>query len=173
MQTRGKGCGILVFVILLLFGIGWLVFTFQGMQLAEESAAWPSVEGEVDRTWIETERREDPDGDTETYYEPFVRYSYQVEGVSYTADRIDFGAKRSYGSRSSANNYLNDYPVGKQVEVFYNPDNPNQAVLVREARGATGSIIAGAAVILVSLVGGIGLLIKGGRKTAKFIDHQA
>lgn len=54
-------------------------------------------------------------------------YEYKVNGNTYTSDRIHF--VRIYSNMSSARRRLSEYPVGKQVLVYYNPHDPSKAAL--------------------------------------------
>ena len=51
-----------------------------------------------------------------------------VEGETFTSDRFSFG---SYGSsnREHADSIVAEFPAGKKVPVFYDPENPESAVL--------------------------------------------
>ena len=63
---------------------------------------------------------------------PWVEFSYLVGGHMYVSDELDFG-QWSY----DVPRYLNNYPIGKQVTIYYDPDKPKQAVLNK-----TGSYLA-------------------------------
>jgi len=57
-----------------------------------------------------------------------IKYSYTVKGKSYTSSRRSFN---DYGSdiRDQQQNIVDGYPVGKIVKVYFDPDNPQQAIL--------------------------------------------
>lgn len=57
-------------------------------------------------------------------YRPEILYSYQVNGVRYTADKSKTGTQVSSNLRSAAERAVQDYPAGRMIEVHYNPDNP-------------------------------------------------
>ena len=160
MKRNSFGCSTLVFLFALVMGIIWLVVTVRGMQLAVESEAWPSTTGTIVDTWIERDERTDSDDGVETYYKPFIKYSYQVNGGTFHSQRVDFGAQPSYSYSSRAEDYLAQYPIGSEVEVFYDPDDYGEAVLVREASGSTWSIIGSSGLIIFSVVGWVGVLVK-------------
>lgn len=65
-----------------------------------------------------------------------VRYRYTVGGKTYESDRITFG-DRAHTTRLLAQQIVARYPVGAQVDVFYNPKRPSSAVL--EARNAASA----------------------------------
>jgi hypothetical protein len=167
MKSKGVNCSNFVFLFVLGMGVIWLVVTIQNMQAAKDSGNWLSTTGVIEETWVEREDRTDADGETEDYYIPHVRYSYIVDGSTYTSERIDFGSRRSHNAKSGADNFLANYPVGREVDVYYDPAEPWEAVLVREARGSTWGLIGGSAFILFSIVGWIGVRIKGKRGLAE------
>ena len=165
MKNRGANCSSFVFLFVMGMGIIWLVVTIQNMQAAKDSGNWLATIGVIEETWVEREERTDPDGEIEDYFKPYVRYSYSVNESVYSSERIDFGSQRSYNTRSGADNFLTSYPVGSEVDVFYDPGDPLEAVLVREAHGSTWGLIGGSAFILFSIIGWIGARIKGKRAT--------
>jgi hypothetical protein len=75
------------------------------------------------------EQRSTSDGYTDY---PIVHYSYQVSGQSYQGMKLAPGPEVG---GSGAAKVVSKYPVGAQVMVFYNPQNPSEAVLERKAPG--------------------------------------
>lgn len=64
-------------------------------------------------------------------YFPHVEYEYQVGGQTYTNKRIHAGGSRD-GIRHEEtvqNNVTREYPVDKEVQVYYNPSNPAESAL--------------------------------------------
>jgi hypothetical protein len=86
---------------------------------------WPSTMGVVQMSTIE--QRSSDDGYTDY---PVVQYSYQVGGQSYQSMKLAPGPEVG---GSGARGVVAKYPVGAQVMVFYNPQNPSEAVLERKA----------------------------------------
>ena len=163
MKKRGMGCNTIAFLFMLGMGAVWLVVTVRGMQLASESETWLSTTGTITETWIERDETTDADGDSETKFKPFLKYAYGVNGGTFSSRRVDFGSQPAYSSSSRAEDYLTKYPVGSQVEVFYDPADYGEAVLVREASGSTFGLIGGAVMVIGAVVGWIGTLIKSKR----------
>lgn len=84
-------------------------------------------------------------------YVPEVRFSYQVDGEMYEGKRIAFGSDPTFPSRNKAVNFLEAYPLESVVNVFYNPEKPNEAVLSQKMRSMTAALIVGI-VMLVLMV---------------------
>lgn len=90
---------------------------------ARKSASWPHCPGKV----IESAVLAKPDGE-DTRYAHIIRYSYEVGGVGREGRRFDF--EQATSSQRQAEALAAKYPAGCQVEVFYDPDRPQRAVLV-------------------------------------------
>ncbi len=64
-------------------------------------------------------------------YKPLVRYRYRVNGHTYTSQR--YNALNDSASYSWAQTCIHRYHVGQRCAAWYNPENPNLAVLDRTA----------------------------------------
>jgi hypothetical protein len=116
--------GIIVFVLFILNAIFLTIIFFMRRRMAVVSQ-WPSTMGTVMMSTIE--QRSSEDGYTDY---PVVEYSYQVGGQSYQNMKLAPGP--DVGG-TGARKVVARYPVGAQVMVFYNPQNPSDAVLERKA----------------------------------------
>jgi hypothetical protein len=116
--------GIIGFVLLLLNAIFLTIIFFMRRRMATVSQ-WPSTMGVVQMSTIE--QRSSEDGYTDY---PVVQYSYQVGGQSYQSMKLAPGPEVG---GSGARGVVAKYPAGAQVMVFYNPQNPSDAVLERKA----------------------------------------
>ena len=151
------GCFVLVFGII---GIVMLVKYFLDKKKFEESQAWSATSGQITEAYVRESSSEDSEGYTTTSYYPEVRYTYQVMGVEYTGKRIAFGGNVG-GSRKKANEIVAQYPVGKKVTVYYDPDNLEDAALERRM-GGKGLLVIGIVFTLIAVCTaciGLGTLI--------------
>ena len=91
------------------------------------AAAWSQTAGTVLSTTIRVRRV----GQSRSEI-PLVIYSYQVDGRPYQAHRVragdETGQIKVIGDASSM---LDRYPVGSNVTVYYDPDDPANAALER------------------------------------------
>lgn len=62
-----------------------------------------------------------------------ITYEYVVDGEKYDSDRVHFGYQAS-SDISYAQGFVNKYPVGETVSVYYDPDDLSQAVLEPEIK---------------------------------------
>jgi hypothetical protein len=116
--------GIIVFVLLILNVIFLGIIFFMRRRMAVVSQ-WPSTMGVVQMSTID--RRSSSDGYTDY---PVVQYSYQIGGQTYQSMKLAPGPEVG---GTGAGKVVAKYPAGAQVMVFYNPQNPSDAVLERKA----------------------------------------
>ena len=117
--------GSIGFVLLLLNSIFLIIIFFMRRKMAAVSQ-WPSTMGNIVMSTIE--QRSSSEGGYTDY--PAVQYSYQVGGQPYQSYKLAPGPEVG---GSGARKVVARYPAGAQVMVFYNPQNPSDAVLERKA----------------------------------------
>ena len=148
------GCFVTIFLGV---GVFMLVKYFQDRKKAEESQSWSGTSGQVTQAYVRESETRDSDGYLTTSYYPEVRYTYQVLGAEYGGDKISFGGSVG-GSRNKADEIVAQYPVGKNLTVYYDPNNPEDAVIERKM-GSKGFLIIGIVFTLVGIcsacVGGV------------------
>ena len=104
----------------------FLIVIFYTRRKVEQVKGWSSTVGTVTLSTIDMRKS----GSRISIQYPVVHYSYQVLGREYEANKIMPGAEIG---GSGAQKVVNRYPVGAQVIVFYNPQNPYEAVLETKA----------------------------------------
>lgn len=117
--------GIIGFVFLILNVIFLGILFFMRRKMAAVSQ-WPSTMGTVTSSYLE--QRHSSDSGYTNY--PVVEYSYQVGGQSHQGMKIAPGPEVG---GTGAGKVVARYPAGAQVMVFYNPQNPSEAVLETKA----------------------------------------
>ena len=113
------GCVLVILNVIFLA----IIFATRRKMIAVQS--WSSAMGTVLASYLE--RRSSSDGSTNY---PVVQYSYQVGGQSYQGAKIAPGMEVG---GTGAGKVVNRYPQGAQVMVFYDPNNPSDAVLEKKA----------------------------------------
>lgn len=157
-STRNLGVLIAVGVLaIIVFGV--LLRALQSWRKTIVSKSWPTAMGTVLSATVAAGRTSGRNG---TSYYPLVVYEYAVNGQRYTGNRLRFGSQIGVELQSWAASALGKYPAGGSVPVYYNPDNPAEAVLIRNASGNWGNIIVllimiAAIVIVLTRFGGITL----------------
>ena len=112
-----------VFLILNVVFLAVLFFTRRRMAAVRQ---WPSTMGTVNTSYLE--RRSSSEGGYTNY--PVVHYFYQVSGQAHQGTKIAPGMEVG---GTGAGKVVARYPAGAQVMVFYNPQNPSDAVLETKA----------------------------------------
>jgi len=120
-------------VITLFMGIATFVPNIINLNKGLESQNWNETEGVILTSEITSHQETNPDSEghyeTETYYDVNIVYQYTVIGVNYSYHRISFSDFASTPNHNEAQQLVNKYPAGENVTVFYNPNNPSEAVL--------------------------------------------
>lgn len=93
-----------------------------------QAASWQAVMGTV--TYSGIEWRRGSKGQSVAY--PLVHYTYQVMGQLYQGNKIAPGMEVG---GTGARKVVERYPVGAQVMVYYDPNQPSDAVLERQMPG--------------------------------------
>ena len=145
----GVGVGSCVTLIFGIIGVALLIKHFRDKKKAEESQSWASTSGQITESYVRRQDSVDNEGYSTTTYYPEIRYSYEALGREYIGDQVAFGGSVG-GTKTRAHDGLANYPVGRNVIVFYEPSRPEEAVLERRLGG-------GGKVFL--FVGGLFLLI--------------
>ena len=144
------------FISLLLLGFGVLL-TYWGstqLRLAYQTHAWPATPGTILKANVIEQIQTNNDQPFTEYY-PDITYQYTVGDKTYEASRVQAGPQRTIGS-DGADKLRYRYPKGTDVTVYYNPQNPQQAVLERTSytEGAL-SLAAGVFLGIGGLIGAV------------------
>jgi hypothetical protein len=88
-----------------------------------ESVNWPIAQGIIRTSSVEYHSSNK--GGT---YHAHIFYNYNLNGATYSGDRVAYG---DYGSSnpSHAQEIVNRYPAGKNVTIYYMPNEPEECLL--------------------------------------------
>lgn len=127
-------------------GLSWWGWTI--LQNARSSASWPSVQGQITSSLVDYST----DAEGGDSYSPQVAYAYAVNGRSYEGQTIKFG-ENSYSSKRKAQAILDRYPNGQRIAVFYDPTQPDKAVLEPGVSGGSYIVLGiGLLFVFISLL---------------------
>jgi hypothetical protein len=135
------------------FGGVLLLATAVKMREVWRARGWLTVPGRIVSSKVESRRRTGVGGKAGAMGNyPAVVYEYVVQGRKYTGKRLSIGEEVA---DAGVERTLGRYPKGAEVDVYYNPAKPQEAVLERDlppnfgkAIGGLLAFIIGAAVIL-------------------------
>jgi hypothetical protein len=139
--------------LLTAFGIvGVLLLVRYRRQLDEAHAAhaWPKASGQVTVSTVKELSTTWADGESTSEYYADIRYTYQVNGQIQTGKDVAVGGQSPSLVIGPCNALAARYPVGKAVSVYYNPQNPSEAVLEKHSSGATTSLVIGIIMFLLA-----------------------
>lgn len=97
-----------------------------------ETLQWPSTLGTVERVVVAPSSDPDDSRSPGEQFQPQVSYSYEVEGETYTSEQLSV-FKWIYPNRRRATAYLDRFDIDARarVPVYYDPQNPEDAILIR------------------------------------------
>lgn len=114
--------------IFVMLGIFVILTFLRARRETRASESWPGTIGKITRAWLE-ERRVNKGA---VRYALNVEYAYSVYGKAFTGRQITFRGPPIY-THSAANKALAArYQMGEEVQVFYDPQNPETCVLDRK-----------------------------------------
>lgn len=123
----------LVGLLITVIGIGFAIWGALVVMEARSATNWPAVEGVIISSSVEHRVNTTSSGKGKWYYEARIKYDYNVDGVDYESKRVGFkSASYQYKSEVVPSTIVRRYPANRTVEVYYNPDDPEKAVLETE-----------------------------------------
>ena len=90
---------------------------------AKNSAQWPRSAGVITSSHLVAGSFKQMKG-----YRGVVQYRYRVGSAEYSGSRLSFG-RDHLAVRDAWQKVLDAYPVGKTVDVYYDPKDPSLAIL--------------------------------------------
>ena len=139
---------------LIFFGLGlWaLIRAIFQFRTARASGEWPSIKGMVNESKVAViNTRGGPQ------YLPHVKYTYTIEEREYTSQRIYVGHNwwTSWwtSSKERVQDQLQPYRENQPISVYYNPEDPADAVLEAGlTKGAWSTLFIG---VMLTLLGAV------------------
>ena len=112
-------------------GVGLVVWGQNVLAKSKASMEWPTVQGTVRSAEVLQEKERDRSSSTRREritYRPDIVYDFEVNGTAYSGARVGVLHVAS-SNRGKADGVVARYPVGSEVTVFYDPGDPQTAVL--------------------------------------------
>lgn len=148
----GPIAGFIIGVILAI--AGWMTAFWLGKPIRDQalaSSSWPTTEGRVVRSSLE-ERRDE--GKRQVTAD--IGYEYELDGKAFTGTRVWFGDDYWSSPGAEFRDAVARYPVGRPLEVHYDPAAPDESVL--EPGATWSSSIAYVLGLAMIAVGGLGFM---------------
>jgi hypothetical protein len=129
-------------ILLLLAGVACLYYGYKAASTS--SSSWSTTTGQVVSTDVTANDTDDIAGDDEYYVE--ITYAYTVDGAEH---KTSFNTR--FVSQSDAEEELNQYPVGKELTVYYLSDDPGTATLSPSENKTSGYIGLITGIVLIGM----------------------
>lgn len=150
------------FTCLVLGGSCFAYVAFLRMQVKDVLERWQPVSAKVISSAVEGKNF----GDTgRSSYRPDIRFSYVVDGTGYTGGRYQV-VDDWRSERDAWDGVVARYRPGREVEAWYDPDDPAQAVLVRGETESSLPMVLGTVSGLVGIAFSALLVITSKRRSS-------
>ncbi len=117
------------FILPIVWGFYYLIVGIQEIKLASESSRWPSVKGKIIfSNYSDHYARSAGSGNARGASSFSLDYEYEIDQKTFCGERVMFGYKNNFFTSDSYRR-SKTYPKGSLVTVYYDPDNPEEAVL--------------------------------------------
>jgi hypothetical protein len=140
---------------LLLLGVGAVMIlgALRQSTRGRETRNWTRAQGRVVEARVEELPGPAEEGGPK--FRAVVRYRYEARGRTWESEQVALGASPSDASpdRAEAQRRVDRHPAGREVDVWFDPRDPGQAVLVRGVpRAQTAvTVVVGLALVGVGL----------------------
>ena len=118
--------------LLVVFGFfaGWLAVIGAGYELRRMHAIqdWPARRGVITQSYARQLRGHK----NRLYWDVEIAGVYAGSEQRFYVSRVGYGIEQSIVTRGRAERMAARFPVGRELEVYYEPGNPKHAVLVRD-----------------------------------------
>ena len=114
--------------VLIFGGIGYYIYkrSKDASQARQAALSWRQTNGVIVKSRVEVT------GGDHSSVNPHIVYEYEVNGQRYEGQQVRAGDRiLSVMTSRQAYDFVDKYPAGAQVMVFYNPDNPVDSALER------------------------------------------
>lgn len=131
--TIGYLIAVFIFATPLIIGVLFIWTSSYRIYKQSQASQWIETPGIVlNSEVIRTQSSGGKNKTSKTHYRAVVEYEYSVGSRSYQSNWYYAGSKGlSVSSIGEAQNVVNSHPSGKKLVVYYNPENPAQACLVK------------------------------------------
>jgi hypothetical protein len=139
----GNGVPLFAFalpLVAILAAVFSVVAFVRGRRLARASAKWPAVPGTITTSTVIEELIEDRSDNNDKIirkihrFQVDLRYAYRVNQRDFVGTNVNWGWTPVYGLRELAEKAASQYTQGRPVTVYYDPEQPGNAVLEPDNR---------------------------------------
>lgn len=125
-------CVGMLFLVFMAISASTFVAGLRQMSKSKAVLNWPTTTGRVLESRVLHSSGTQFGSRGGRMYEAYVKYAYEALGQTFESSRVAFGSVSTSWS-SPAERTVAQYPAGSQVQVFFDPDHPSEAVLQQES----------------------------------------
>ncbi|MCK9614100.1 MAG: DUF3592 domain-containing protein [Candidatus Omnitrophica bacterium] len=119
-----------MFYFILVFGLVWVFGMLYVIIMGLRSKSWPLTTGKIVSSEVRKQvSRARGNRPNPASYQPYVLYEYSVGGNRMQSEQLAFGGRMQV-SEKRAQKIIENYPAGKNIPVYYNPQKHTQSVLI-------------------------------------------
>jgi hypothetical protein len=134
-----------------LIGLGVFLLGVFKVRKLRASQSWAIAMGTIVESSVEESFNRGSDDLPDSWsYTPVIRYQFLAQGQTIVGDRPGFDRK-SYSKMPDARAVVARYPLGAQVNVFFDPEKPADSVLHRTSGSAWVFVVVGLAAFLLAV----------------------
>ena len=143
---------IIVCLIFIGTGIGMLIKLAQSYDKLQKSKHWLTTIGKIISSELDMQTTTDAEGNQSTTYLAKILFSYEVDGVTYESDCINFDYGMRTSNISKQQSMVEQYPMGREITVFYDSENPQQSVLEKRVDATFTTILVSTVFIAIGII---------------------
>ncbi len=144
---------ILFMLALIAVGVLFMYRAVSGRLKSKKAQQWPTVTGRVLSSEVVEDRLRSATGKATIAFIPDISYEYIVNGQSHTGNAVIFG--QTVYDYISASRICEKFAVDTEPKVYYNPDKPDESVLLPQATEGLRSLIPGIFFIFSGILIGV------------------
>jgi hypothetical protein len=145
----------IILVILLILGFAGcgIFLIYSGLTIGRRvnrNTPWPGVKGRVISSEVVESSGMTQEGIPFSSFKPVTRFTYIVDGVEYIS--IQIGRAVQKATDESLQQMANQFPVGKEIIVHFDPKNPSEAILAPNTPIVKPVVSAGIVLVILSVL---------------------
>ena len=117
--------GLQLKLLMLAIWLGFIAFSVKKFIRGRASTNWPNIAASVNSSDIQAKSA----GNGLTFYSPVIEYQFSVNNKIYKSSNFTFMGTSGL-TKKCAEKYINMYPSGSEVNIFYNPRKPEVSVII-------------------------------------------
>lgn len=125
-----KTVSIPIVLLILISIIVIFLYTKKENELRNDSTGWLTTEATIVSSQLRRKWDKNSGSPTTRYWFE-IGYTYEVNDQIYTGSRFQFHGDPVFRNKARAEKLLADYPPGKKILITYQPDSPQESVVLR------------------------------------------